>query len=205
MLPNSLLIIDDHPIYREALAEKMARELLVEGIDVESASNVNDGLELAEKSDKSWVVLLDLLMPGLSGLAGIKVLKSNPKFVHVVAISGLDKHAWEARAVAAGASLFLSKNNTADVMLGKIRPLLLRTAASSVAELESAPSPYRLTHRQMEVLNLISQGHPNKIIAGFLDISEQTVKIHINQIFKELRVFNRTQAVLKAQKNQLIL
>ena len=50
----------------------------------------------------------------------------------------------------------------------------------------------------------MAQGHPNKIIADYLGISEQTVKIHINQIFKELRVFNRTQAMLKAQKHQLL-
>ena len=56
----------------------------------------------------------------------------------------------------------------------------------------------------MEVLSLIGQGHPNKIIADQLQISEQTVKIHVNQIFKELRVFNRTQAVLAAQKHRLI-
>jgi DNA-binding NarL/FixJ family response regulator len=61
-----------------------------------------------------------------------------------------------------------------------------------------------LTQRQLEVLHLISLGHPNKIIADLLEIKEQTVKIHINQIFKELRVFNRTQAVLKAQKYQLL-
>ncbi len=54
------------------------------------------------------------------------------------------------------------------------------------------------------MLDLISQGHPNKVIADYLDISEQTVKIHINQIFKELRVFNRTQAVLKALRHQLL-
>jgi DNA-binding NarL/FixJ family response regulator len=57
----------------------------------------------------------------------------------------------------------------------------------------------------LEVLDLIAQGHPNKIIADYLDISEQTVKIHINQIFKELRVFNRTQAMIKAQKHRLLL
>lgn len=201
---RSLLIIDDHPVYREALSEKLSGPLSEDGIEVVSAHNVNEGLELAEQSNSRWVVLLDLLMPGLSGLAGIKVFKSNPKFVHVVAISGVDKHAWEARVVAAGATLFLSKNNTADFMLGKIRPLLLGSDMNERVLPDAQPAPYRLTQRQMEVLNLVSQGHPNKIIADFLDISEQTVKIHINQIFKELRVFNRTQAVLKAQKNQLI-
>ena len=63
---------------------------------------------------------------------------------------------------------------------------------------------FRLTQRQLQVLDLISQGHPNKVIADYLEISEQTVKIHISQIFRELRVFNRTQAVLKAQKHQLL-
>ena len=63
---------------------------------------------------------------------------------------------------------------------------------------------FRLTQRQLEVLHLISLGHPNKIIADFLDIKEQTVKIHINQIFRELKVFNRTQAVLMAQQHQLL-
>lgn len=201
---KSLLIIDDHPVYREALTEKLSRELSADGIDVVCAGNVNEGLDLAAHSNRRWVVFLDLLMPGLSGLASIKVFKNTPNVEHVVAISGLDKHAWEARVVAAGATLFLSKNNTADFMLEKVRPLLLSTDANTYAVADAEPVPYRLTQRQMEVLNLISQGHPNKIIADFLDISEQTVKIHIGQIFKELRVFNRTQAVLKAQKVQLI-
>jgi DNA-binding NarL/FixJ family response regulator len=63
---------------------------------------------------------------------------------------------------------------------------------------------FRLTARQRQVLALIAEGHPNKIVAEQLAISEQTVKIHVNQIFKELRVFNRTQAVLKAQRHQLL-
>ena len=100
--------------------------------------------------------------------------------------------------------MFLSKNNTAEFIIRKLKPLLaLQT--DYVAKTENVePKEFRLTQRQREVLDLISQGHPNKLIADFLDISEQTVKIHINQIFKELRVFNRTQAVLKAQKHQLL-
>ena len=74
----------------------------------------------------------------------------------------------------------------------------------TVAHTAEEQPDFRLTQRQLEVLHLISLGHPNKIIADYLEIKEQTVKIHINQIFKELRVFNRTQAVLKAQKYQLL-
>jgi DNA-binding NarL/FixJ family response regulator len=201
---KSLLLIDDHPVYREALAEKLGRELAADGIEVLSAGSASEGLDLADQPNRCWVILLDLLMPGLSGLAGIKVFKNNPRVEHVVAISGVDKQTWEARVVSAGATLFLSKNNTAEFMLDKIRPLLKGAIASNIVQAQAGPESFRLTQRQLEVLNLISQGHPNKIIANFLDISEQTVKIHINQIFKELRVFNRTQAVVKAQKVQLI-
>jgi DNA-binding NarL/FixJ family response regulator len=83
----------------------------------------------------------------------------------------------------------------------------LLTGDTSYVGIAESPEPkeFRLTQRQLEVLGLIAQGHPNKIIADYLDISEQTVKIHINQIFKELRVFNRTQAMIKAQKHHLLL
>lgn len=201
---RSLLIIDDHPVYRDALTEKLSRELVADGIHVASAANASEGLDHIEQSGKRWVVLLDILMPGLSGLAAIKVFKNNPNVDHVVAISGVDKHAWEPRVVAAGASLFLSKNNTADFMVEKIKSFLLGLEKEERPPVISEYQEYRLTQRQSEVLALISQGHSNKIIADYLDISEQTVKIHINQIFRELRVFNRTQAVLKAQKIKMI-
>jgi DNA-binding NarL/FixJ family response regulator len=201
---KSLLIIDDHPVYRDALSEKLAHEFANDGIEVAVASSANEGLELVQNTDKHWVVLLDILMPGLSGLAGIKVFKELENVQQVVAISGLDEHAWEPKTASAGAAMFLSKNSTAEFIIRKLKPLVtLQT--DYVAKNETIdPKEFRLTQRQLEVLDLISQGHPNKLIADYLDISEQTVKIHINQIFKELRVFNRTQAVLKAQKHQLL-
>ena len=204
IIKKSLLIIDDHPVYRDALGEKLTLEFIDDGVEVAVASSANEGLELIENTDKHWVVLLDILMPGLSVLAGIKVFKDLHKVQQVVAISGLDEHAWEPKTVSAGASMFLSKNNTAEFIIRKLKPLLA-LQADYVAKTENTePKEFRLTQRQLEVLDLISQGHPNKLIADYLDISEQTVKIHINQIFKELRVFNRTQAVLKAQKHQLL-
>ena len=201
---KTLLIIDDHPVYRDALSEKLASEFVPAGFAVAVAGSAHEGLELIENSNKQWVILLDILMPGLSGLAGIKVFKELPNVEQVVAISGLDEHAWEPKTVSAGASMFLSKNSTADFIIRKLKPLMT-TQGSYVVKSESAePKEFRLTQRQLEVLDLIAQGHPNKVIADYLGISEQTVKIHINQIFKELRVFNRTQAVIKAQKHQLL-
>ena len=202
--PKSVLIVDDHPVYREALTERLASQFRPEGIEVWGASNANEGLDLVGQPGKRWVILLDILMPGLSGLASIKVFKNMDQVAHVVAISGLDEHAWEPRSVAAGASLFLSKNNTSEHIITKIRPLIESDDADIVVHPASDTTEFRLTQRQLEVLHLISLGHPNKVIADLLEIKEQTIKIHINQIFKELRVFNRTQAVLKAQKFHLL-
>ena len=201
---KSLIIIDDHPVYRDALSEKLTREFAPYSIEVAVASSAYEGIDHIQKSNKQWVVLLDILMPGLSGLAGIKVFKELDNVEQVVAISGLDEHAWEPKTVSAGASLFLSKNNTAEFIIRKLTPLVTLDTDYIVKSEGVEPKEFRLTQRQLEVLDLISQGHPNKVIADYLDISEQTVKIHINQIFKELRVFNRTQAVLRAQKHQLL-
>jgi DNA-binding NarL/FixJ family response regulator len=202
---KSLLIIDDHPVYRDALREKLSSEFSKQGIEVVVASNANDGLSLLGQSHQTWVVLLDLLMPGLSGLAGVKVFKNIANVEHVVSISGLDVNIWEPKTASAGASLFLSKDSTADFIIFKLKPLLAVDAGYVGIRESVEPKEFRLTQRQLEVLDLIAQGHPNKIIADYLDISEQTVKIHINQIFKELRVFNRTQALIKAQKYHLLL
>jgi DNA-binding NarL/FixJ family response regulator len=201
--PHALLIVDDHPVYREALGEALSKDFGPLGIDVKTASNASEGMSLVSESSQSWLVLLDVLMPGLSGLAGIKVFKSMPNVAHVVSISGLDADVWEPRAIAAGSTLFLSKNSTSAAIFKKIKSLYNEVQGQSAPSPMAAQSEYRLTQRQLEVLTLISMGHPNKIIADLLDIKEQTVKIHINQIFKELRVFNRTQAVLKAQKLML--
>jgi hypothetical protein len=201
---RALLIIDDHPVYREALAEILLKQFEAHGVEIKTASNANEGITLIDNSDKKWVVLLDLLMPGLNGLAGIKVFKQKHLVEHVISISGLDTQIWEPKVVAAGATLFLSKNCTSLKIFEKIKPFFEILEDKTFALPSHEELKFRLTQRQLEVLQLIALGHPNKIIADYLDIKEQTVKIHINQIFKELRVFNRTQAVLKAQKHQLL-
>ncbi|CAN1523856.1 CitB Response regulator containing a CheY-like receiver domain and an HTH DNA-binding domain [Burkholderiaceae bacterium] len=204
IVPQALLIIDDHPVYREALAEILLKQFSTLGIDIKTASNANDGITLVDASEKNWVILLDVLMPGLNGLAGIKVFKQKHNVAHVVSISGLDTQIWEPKVVAAGATLFLSKNYTSLNIFQKLKPLFEDFQSNKAQSVAIEDHKFRLTQRQLEVLQLIALGHPNKIIADYLDIKEQTVKIHINQIFKELRVFNRTQAVLKAQKHQLL-
>ena len=198
---KALLVVDDHPVYRDAIGDKLKQEFGPQDIEVVVVASAHEGLECVEHSEKRWMVLLDILMPGLSGLAGIKAFKGKSAVDHVVVLSGLEPHLWEPRCVAAGASLYLSKNSTSTDMCKRLSQLMDGMSA------EQAPTvipEFRLTVRQKQVLALMAQGHPNKIVAEELEISEQTVKIHVNQIFKELRVFNRTQAVLKAQRHQLL-
>jgi len=198
-----IMIIDDHPVYRDALSEKIGQCFASQGVPVMAVAGADQGLAALTGSADQWVVLMDVLMPGLSGLAGIKAFKALPQVLHVVAISGLDEKLWEPRTVAAGATLFLSKNSTSTLICDKLAALI-QLPTEPAGNTAAAQETYRLTDRQRQVLGLIAQGHPNKIIADQLEISEQTVKIHVGQIFKELRVFNRTQAVLKAQKAQLL-
>jgi len=203
MAAVSLLIIDDHPVFRDALTEKLAQVFSPRGAQVVAVGSAHEGLDVIAEPGQRWVVLLDLLLPGLSGLAGIKVFKAHPQVAHVVAISGMDERQWEPKTAAAGATAFVSKSRSIEHILRKLEALLLTQPDPSPRQ-EDLAAPFRLTARQKEVLTLIAQGHSNKAIGGFLDISEQTVKIHVNQIFKELRVFNRTQAVLKAQRHSLL-
>jgi DNA-binding NarL/FixJ family response regulator len=198
------MIIDDHPVYRDALSEKIGQCFSAQGVPVLAVNGAQQGLDaISDNPQDQWVAVIDVLMPGLSGLAGIKAFKALPQVLHVVALSGLDEKLWEPRTVAAGASFFLSKSSTSALICSKLAQLI-ELPSDSTRGPASAPPGYRLTDRQRQVLSLIALGHPNKIIADQLEISEQTVKIHVGQIFKELRVFNRTQAVLKAQKANLL-
>ena len=198
------MIIDDHPVYRDALSEKIGQHFSAQGVPVLAVNGAQQGLDaISDNPQDQWVAVIDVLMPGLSGLAGIKAFKALPQVLHVVALSGLDEKLWEPRTVAAGASFFLSKSSTSALICSKLAQLI-ELPSDARGGAASAPPGYRLTDRQRQVLSLIALGHPNKIIADQLEISEQTVKIHVGQIFKELRVFNRTQAVLKAQKANLL-
>ena len=200
----AILIVDDHPVYRDALGEKFRLEFSNQPFPVLLAADASEGIAvLANGNDSDWTVVLDIQLPGLSGEEAIAQFRQHPRVEHVVAISGLDEHEWREFAIRAGASIVISKNHQGQFICDQVKSLLrmptnLNGAAQTVA------SEFRFTARQREVLKYMANGHPNKIIADALSISEQTVKIHIGQIFRELKVTNRTQAVLKAHKNFLV-
>jgi DNA-binding NarL/FixJ family response regulator len=200
----ALLIVDDHPVYRDALGEKLRVEFSNQLFPVLMAADAREGIVIVESgNDSDWVVLLDVQLPGLSGEDAISQFKQQPRVAHVIAISGLDEQVWRELAIRSGVTTFISKSNPSQFICDQIKALL-RLPATRQSSMLTAAKEFRFTARQKDVLKYMAKGHPNKIIAEALSISEQTVKIYVGQIFRELKVTNRTQAVLKAHQNFLI-
>jgi DNA-binding NarL/FixJ family response regulator len=194
MNQSKLLIVDDHPLYREALRQSLASKIDAALLSVELSATVDSALAQIEADhQRTYVVILDILLYGVSSISRIKEFKALSNVNSVVILSGLDDDENRSISKGGGADLFISKNEPSDSMFKLILALL-----------GFQPDKNRLTHRQLEVLARLVTGDPNKVIADSLGISEQTVKIHIGTIFKELQVSNRTQAVLKARNKNLI-
>jgi len=194
MNQSKLLIVDDHPLYREALRQSLASKIDAALLSVELSATVDSALAQIEADhQRTYVVILDILLYGVSSISRIKEFKALSNVNSVVILSGLDDDENRSMSKGGGADLFISKNEPSDGMFKLILDLL-----------GFQPDKNRLTHRQLEVLARLVTGDPNKVIADSLGISEQTVKIHIGTIFKELQVSNRTQAVLKARNKNLI-
>jgi DNA-binding NarL/FixJ family response regulator len=195
MKPSKLLIIDDHPLYREALQGSLSARLDPEFLTVEVASSVDMALQqLQEDSQSRYEVILDIMFYGVSSLDYIQQFKALPHVHKLLVLTSLDDEQTRAACRDHGADGFISKNESTDSIFNTISGSLGHRTEQKI----------RLTQRQMDVLACLMKGESNKLIAANLGISEQTVKIHIGQIFKELHVSNRTQAVLEARKKQLI-
>lgn len=195
MTPSKLLIIDDHPLYREALQGSLAARLDPGVLTILVASSVDKALQqLQTDATTTYEVILDIMFYGVSSLEHIQQFKALPNVRKLTVLTSLDDEQTRASCTRYGADVFISKNESTDT--------IFQTITESLGQ--RAESKARLTQRQLEVLACLMKGDSNKVIAAKLGISEQTVKIHIGQIFKELHVSNRTQAVLEARKKNLI-
>lgn len=195
MTPSKLLIIDDHPLYREALQGSLSARFDPEVLSIEVASSVDKALQLLQDDRNSaYEVILDIMFYGVSSLQHIQQFKALPNVYKLMVLTSLDDAQTRASCQSFGADGFISKNESTESIFNTITQSLGRRGENKT----------RLTQRQLEVLACLMKGDANKVIAANLGISEQTVKIHIGQIFKELHVSNRTQAVLEARKKHLI-
>lgn len=203
-----VLIADDHPLVRDALA-RTVRELDV-STEVRQAGDFDALLRLAldDTLPPADLALIDLNMPGMNGLEGLRRLRALLPTLPMVVASGQDDAVTIRAVLAAGAVGFIPKSERTDVLLSALRLVLaggVYVPLRSLGDAGSAASPLRpvaaeLTPRQRDVLRALSRGQPNKLIARELGLTEGTVKIHIAAILRALQARNRTEAVVRARE-----
>jgi DNA-binding NarL/FixJ family response regulator len=201
-----VLIADDHPLVRDALA-RTVREL-DPAAQVEQAGDFEMLLHLALEDGgvPADLALLDLNMPGMDGTAGLRRLREQLPTLPVVVASGQDDTATIRAVLATGAAGFIPKSERSEVLLSALRLVLAGGIYVPARSLEApmVPAPVSaaalLTPRQRDVLLALSRGQPNKLIARELGLTEGTVKIHIAAILRALQARNRTEAVVRARK-----
>ena len=209
----SLLIIDDHPIIRAALADALRKRF--SRVRLEAVGDAESGIallkqELKKRKSAPWWVLIDLGLPGMGGLAGITHLLALSDSVQVIAVSGNDDALQVGACFGAGAAAFISKaaptEDAIRIVAQAMEGALIKgtwLSARGLAD-SSVLNRIALTERQLQVLAMICQGMSNREIADQLGITEITAKSHVGGIFRELHVASRTQAVLVAQKLGLV-
>jgi DNA-binding NarL/FixJ family response regulator len=195
-----VIIADDHRIVREGL-----RFMLSESSDVDIVAEAESGEELLDilSTTPTDVVLLDVRMPGMSGLDALEQLAASHPDVKVIILSMHDDPAYVRRAVELGASGYLLKSTGREELeraleivfeggayvQGEVTKPLLDAMTGDIDE------PPALSPREQQILQLVALGRENKQIARELDISEATVKTHIKGIFARLDVRSRAEAV----------
>jgi two-component system nitrate/nitrite response regulator NarL len=201
MAPVKLLIVDDHPLFRDGLAA-LLRQSDPETIVV-PASSTEEALRIVDEQILD-AVFMDLMMPGLSGEAAIREFVRRHPALPVIVLSSSESPQDVRRVINAGACGYIPKSATAQTVVSALRlvlsgnlyipPLLLSASRLSEAGSSGPDLLSRLTERQVDVLRHLRDGLTNKEISAHLGIAEKTVKVHIAAIFKTLNVVNRTQA-----------
>lgn len=198
-----VLIADDHPLFRDALRHVVS--LVDPGAQCVEAASIEQALALLGGEETFDLVLLDLGLPGVSGLSGVVGVRAQSAATPVVIVSAWEDPEVIRQAVRLGVSGFLPKSaDQGSMALGLAKVLRGETCfplfgdqpveGGSLAELES------LTPRQLMVLRLLGEGKSNKQIAFELSISQETVKIHISAVLRKLGVTSRSQAILVATR-----
>lgn len=208
--PQRLLIVDDHPLFLEALQRAISSQF--GGSTVFEATSIEEAQEVLKSESGLDVILLDLALPGTRGFEGLLELRSQHPTIPIVVVSALEDPRIIHDAMRYGAAGFISKstprNEIADslkeVMEGSVtlpkgyRPLDDNSEKNNDQDI--ARRLQSLTPKQMSVLKMLRQGLLNKQIAYELQIEETTVKAHVSEILRKMNVASRTQAVIEVQK-----
>jgi NarL family two-component system response regulator LiaR len=203
--PIRVLLVDDHAVVREGLRAFLE---LQEGIEI--AGEAADGEEAiaATLELEPDVVLMDLVMPRLDGLAAMRALREQAPAARVIVLTSFLDDDKLMPALRAGAAGYLLKNAEPQELVRAVRAasageaLLDPVVAARLVETLAAEGVHdpleRLTAREREVLVLIGRGFPNKLIARELGVAEKTVKTHVGNVLGKLGISDRTQAAVLA-------
>jgi two-component system nitrate/nitrite response regulator NarL len=217
MKPIRVLIVDDHTLFRSGIKLLLERQT---GFDV--VGEAGDGLEGVKRAKqlKPDVVLLDLHMPGTSGLEAIPLLREEAPLAQVIMLTVSEDADDLLEALRAGARGYLLKNIEMDFLLDSIRrasageSVMSAQMAGKLADTIRAPQYSlakatsnlgKLTPREREIIAMLASGASNKEIARTLDLAESTVKIHVQGILRKLNLASRVQAAVYAVEHGLVL
>ena len=203
-----ILIADDHELFFDGL--RLVLSDLDSEITVDTASNHHELQQKADGKTAYDLILTDLAMPGMPWHESLRRLKENNPDTPIVVLSAVTEPENVLQAVDIGASGFIPKTSSNKIILSALHLILAGGLylPSELLSLQNKPEDTAvkgiLTPRQLDVLRLMGQGKPNKIIARELDLSEGTVKLHVTAILKALNVINRTGAVIAGRNLGLI-
>ena len=203
--PSTILLIDDHPMLRNGVKQLISLEpsLKVAG----EAGNGRDGIALAEALDPD-LILLDLNMPEMNGFETLDILRQKSLSGRIVVFSVSNYREDLVTALRRGADGYLLKDMEPEELLVALRQAaagkmvvsraLTEVLAGTLREVRSEGEPdiNSLTPRERDILRLIAQGQPNKMIARKLDITESTVKVHVKNLMKKMKVKSRVEAAV---------
>lgn len=193
-----ILIIDDHDLYRSGLRAALGASM--PNAKIFEAGSIDEAMQATP--DMPDAIVLDLRLPGLNGVEGIALLRKKWPQTPVLMLSSQSDPETVRLALERGAAGFASKADAADKIVAAIARILRGQFTAPQPE-NSAPLLH-LTPRQCEVLALLCQGLPNKQIAQRLQLSENTVRVHVQAILGFLQVSSRSEAIFAARSRGLI-
>ena len=208
-----ILLVDDHVLFREGLA--LVLRTAIADVLIYEAGTCEEAFQLILDIRPIDLVLMDLQLPGMSGMDGIRTLRERFADIPVVALSSNDDKETVLRAIDAGTMGYIPKSSSSAVLVGALRLILAKgiylppsvflgdrtqPSANDLASSGKTPASLGLTPRQSDVLFLLLQGKPAKVICRELGLSSTTVKVHTSAVLRALNVTTRTQAVIAAGK-----
>lgn len=205
-----ILIVDDHPLFREAL--HTAIKSAMPRVEIHEAENIDAALRVLKNVGRFKLALLDLFMPDTNGFEGLLTLRKQFPKLPVMIVTGQEDNRLIREAVNYGASGFIAKSANGEDIAQAITEVLAGNIYIpndyTTEELDQinqeredlARRLFSLTRQQLIVLRMLREGKLNKQIAYELGVGETTVKAHVSEILRKMNVVSRTQAVIEASK-----